>query len=651
MGSLVNNNQIIRIDSNLLLDPTMCDAYMDGAYLCLTPNEFNILFCMAQKPGHAFSRQELFVAAFGHDDPKSHRVLDSHIKNIRKKLREDARNARWLKGVHGYGYRLDFAPGFEPEVSAGEGGHVFRSAHGDRVLVVDSENRIVQLDGKELALTPNEYSVLNALTTRPGVEISNEELSQISMGVGFAESKRALATHVKNLRKKLGEEIKNPLWIATVYGFGYRFLGVDVTPAPCEEHMLDDSLIELSEQLQMAFDTTSGSILLWHDVGGAYADVVERLLLPDDVVLIREDVAGKFDTIRAINELGFDERALFYRSSPCVVDANDWFADVEASAESFVPEAQDVAAEVREAVVEDDTCGPTATAPCATAAPSVHSQPPIDEHVDGVTGSAAVAKPNHPELEEDWYLLSQFAELAGCSPDETLKLELFAYQSGFTLYADCACRGRGVSQTDFYLSLMHGAIVEHDSLPQSILNCMSFKNMVYRAIKAGDLLDYDESSWITRDGLDELDIREADLRSFALDAIERGADDDTPCFTVPWLRHCASDLPLLEYGLSDAFYESVLLSQEDLLGHGNLVGVKLFAPRGHPMKGRDFVQAVVAREISIDIDDLVDLLSEEYGVAVPRAQLIQIIRKSDLFYSSASERVFVSHDQFVLEVE
>ena len=86
MGSLENNNQIIRIDRNLLLDPTMCDAYMDGVYLCLTPNEFNILFCMAQKPGHAFSRQELYIAAFGHDDPKSHRVLDSHIKNIRKKM-------------------------------------------------------------------------------------------------------------------------------------------------------------------------------------------------------------------------------------------------------------------------------------------------------------------------------------------------------------------------------------------------------------------------------------------------------------------------------------------------------------------------------------------------------------------------------------
>lgn len=651
MGSLVNNNQIIRIDSNLLLDPTMCDAYMDGAYLCLTPNEFNILFCMAQKPGHAFSRQELFIAAFGLDDPKSHRVLDSHIKNIRKKLREDARNARWLKGVHGYGYRLDFAPGFEPEVSVGEGGRVFRSAHGDRVLVVDCENRIVQLDGEELALTPIEYSVLNALTARSGVEISNEELSQISMGVGFAESNRALASHVKNLRKKLGDEVKNPLWIKTVHGFGYRFLGVDETPAACEDQMLDDSLIELSEQLQMAFDTTSGSILLWHDVGGAYADVVERLLLPDDVVLIREDVAGKFDTIRAINELGFDERALFYRSSPCVVDANDWFADVEASAESFVPEAQGGTAEVREVVAEDDACVPAVTAPCATAASGVHSKPSIGECIDGGFEGNAAAEPNHPDLDEDWYLLSQFAELAGCSPDETLKLELFAYQTGFTLYADCACRGRGVSQTDFYLSLMQGAIVEHDSLPQPMLNCMSFKNMVYRAIKSGDLLDYDESSWITREGLDELDIRDAELRSFALDAIERGTEDDTPYFTVPWLRRCASDLPLLEYGLSDVFYESVLLSQEDLLGHGNLVGVKLFAPRGHPMKGRDFIQAVVGREISIDIDDLVDLLSEEYGVAVPRAQLIQIIRKSDLFYSSASERVFVSHDQFVLEVE
>lgn len=651
MGSLVNNNQIIRIDSNLLLDPAMCDAYMDGVYLCLTPNEFNILFCMAQQPGHAFSRQELFVAAFGHDDPKSHRVLDSHIKNIRKKLKEDARNARWLKGVHGYGYRLDFAPGFEPEVSVGEGGRVFRSAHDGRVLVVDSENRIVQLDGEELALTPIEYSVLNALTARSSVEISNEELSQISMGVGFAESNRALASHVKNLRKKLGDEVKNPLWIKTVHGFGYRFLGVDETPALCEEQMPDDSLIELSEQLQMAFDTTSSSILLWHDVGGAYADVVERLLLPDDVVLIREDVAGKFDTIRAINELGFDERALFYRSSPCVVDAGDWFADVEASAESFVPEAHVEAIEAREVVADIDECGPVATATQAAVATSARFQPPIGEHVDDGAGSVVAVEPNHPELDEDWYLLSQFAELAGCSPDETLKLELFAYQTGFTLYADCACRGGGVSQTDFYLSLMHGAIVEHDSLPQAMLNCMSFKNMVYRAIKSGDLLDYDESSWITRDGLDELDIRDVDLRSFALDAIERGADDDAPYFTVPWLRRCASDLPLLEYGLSDAFYESALLSQEDLLGHGNLVGIKLFAPRGHPMKGRDFIQALVAREISIDIDDLVDLLSEEYGVVAPRAQLIQIIRKSDLFYSSASERVFVSHDQFVLEVE
>lgn len=651
MGALVNNNQIIRIDSNLLLDPAMCDACMDGAYLCLTPNEFNILFCMAQKPGHAFSRQELFVAAFGHDDPKSHRVLDSHIKNIRKKLKEDARNARWLKGVHGYGYRLDFAPGFEPEVSVGDGGRVFCSAHGDRVLAVDSENRIVQLDGEELTLTPIEYSVLNALANKPGVEISNEELSQISIGVGFAESNRALASHVKNLRKKLGDKVKNPLWIKTVHGFGYRFLGVDETPAPCEEQMLDDSLIELSEQLQMAFDATSGSILLWHDVGGVYADVVERLLLPDDVVLIREDAASKFETIRAVNELGFDERALFYRSSPCVVDANDWFADVEASAESFVPEAHVEAIETREVVADIDECGSVSAVEHAAVTTSAHSRLPIDEHVDGVTGGVIAVEPNHPDLDEDWYLLSQFAELAGCSPDETLKLELFAYQTGFTLYADCACRGRGVSQTDFYLSLMHGAIVEHDSLPQSMLNCMSFKNMVYRAIRSGDLLDYDESSWITRDGLDELDIRDADLRSFALDAIERGAEDDTPYFTVPSLRRCASDLPLLEYGLSDAFYESALLSQEDLLGHGNLVGIKLFAPRGHPMKGRDFIQAVVGREISIDIDDLVDLLSEEYGVVVPRAQLIQIIRKSDLFYSSASERVFVSHDQFVLEVE
>ena len=143
-------------------------------------------------------------------------------------------------------------------------------------------------------------------------------------------------------------------------------------------------------------------------------------------MLIREDVAGKFETIRAINELGFDERALFYRSSPCVVDANDWFADVEASAESFVPETQSDPVEARENVIEDDECGPAVAASCVAVAEDVHPQPFHGEHVDTGSEGVMASEPTLPKLDEDWYLLSQFAELAGCSPDETLKLELFA---------------------------------------------------------------------------------------------------------------------------------------------------------------------------------------------------------------------------------
>ena len=184
-----------------------------------------------------------------------------------------------------------------------------------------------------------------------------------------------------------------------------------------------------------------------------------------------------------------------------------------------------------------------------------------------------------------------------------------------------------------------------------MVKCVSFKSFVYRAIGMGDLLEYDDSSWITQEGLGALDIKRKDLRGFALDAIEHCMDDGTPYFTVPWLRREVSDLPLLDYGLSNEFYESVLMSQEDLLAHGNLAGVKLFAPQGSDMKGREFIRKLVAREESIDLDDLVDDLKDDYGIVISRSRLSSLVRDGGLFYSSEFDRVYVDHDRFVLEVE
>jgi DNA-binding response OmpR family regulator len=79
---------------------------LDGAALHLTPNEFKLLAALAQHPGQTLSREQLMDdlhgAAFGSFD----RSIDSHIKNLRRKLESDPEHPRFIETVYGVGYRF-----------------------------------------------------------------------------------------------------------------------------------------------------------------------------------------------------------------------------------------------------------------------------------------------------------------------------------------------------------------------------------------------------------------------------------------------------------------------------------------------------------------------------------------------------------------
>jgi DNA-binding response OmpR family regulator len=74
----------------------------------LTPTEFDLLRLFLTQPGHAFTRQELIEQGLGYEYEGLERTVDSHIKNLRKKLERD-RNAPQIETVYGVGYRLHAA--------------------------------------------------------------------------------------------------------------------------------------------------------------------------------------------------------------------------------------------------------------------------------------------------------------------------------------------------------------------------------------------------------------------------------------------------------------------------------------------------------------------------------------------------------------
>lgn len=92
-------------------------------------------------------------------------------------------------------------------------------------LVIDYLQREVRKEGNTVPLTPNEYKLLITLVKYPKKLFTRDELVTLVLGEDYEGFDRTIDAHVKNLRQKIESDTKNPRYILTVHGVGYRFGG------------------------------------------------------------------------------------------------------------------------------------------------------------------------------------------------------------------------------------------------------------------------------------------------------------------------------------------------------------------------------------------------------------------------------------------
>jgi DNA-binding response OmpR family regulator len=95
----------------------------------------------------------------------------------------------------------------------------------DGYLGIDYEKRTVTIQGEPVALTPNEFSILSTLVVNKGKVLSREQLIDKVFGADFAGFDRTIDVHIKNIRKKIEVDTKNPKYVVTVLKVGYKFGG------------------------------------------------------------------------------------------------------------------------------------------------------------------------------------------------------------------------------------------------------------------------------------------------------------------------------------------------------------------------------------------------------------------------------------------
>jgi DNA-binding response OmpR family regulator len=92
-------------------------------------------------------------------------------------------------------------------------------------LAVDFSAGEVRKKGNSVALTPTESKILAALIKYPGKIFTREELITLALGDEFDGYDRAVDFHIKNIRQKIEDDPRNPVYVLTVHGQGYRFGG------------------------------------------------------------------------------------------------------------------------------------------------------------------------------------------------------------------------------------------------------------------------------------------------------------------------------------------------------------------------------------------------------------------------------------------
>jgi len=97
--------ETIRAD-DVVLDLPRMRTEVAGRAVELTPTEFQLLATLAARPGRIFTRAQLLDALHGVTFETYERAIDSHIKNLRRKLEPDPRRPRYVLTVYGVGYRL-----------------------------------------------------------------------------------------------------------------------------------------------------------------------------------------------------------------------------------------------------------------------------------------------------------------------------------------------------------------------------------------------------------------------------------------------------------------------------------------------------------------------------------------------------------------
>ena len=94
-------------------------------------------------------------------------------------------------------------------------------------LVINDREKIVEVDGKEVKLTPTEYNILKFLTKNKGIVYSIEQIYENVWEEESYGAENIIAVHIRHIREKIEINPREPKYLKVIWGIGYKIEKLD----------------------------------------------------------------------------------------------------------------------------------------------------------------------------------------------------------------------------------------------------------------------------------------------------------------------------------------------------------------------------------------------------------------------------------------
>lgn len=226
------NEKILVVDDEENLLNVIKDYLLRESYQVYTANRGNKAIVLFHEMKPDFIILDLMLPDISGEEICKHirRESDVPILMLTAKSSEDDKVTGLYIGADDY-----LTKPFSPKELVGRVRAILRRTKGtstdflefnNKDLSIDIPKHIVKKTGESINLTPNEFKILSVLAQNPHKVFTRSHLVSLAFGYDFEGFDRTVDTHIKNLRQKIEDNVKEPKYIITVYGVGYKFEGV-----------------------------------------------------------------------------------------------------------------------------------------------------------------------------------------------------------------------------------------------------------------------------------------------------------------------------------------------------------------------------------------------------------------------------------------